>query len=322
MINRKERMRKKIMKANNVKRVLTTILAATLAATSVTACGSGSSNTSADVAGNSNDNANAAATESNGDVTVINAVTGGTPKPYISVEEDGSYSGYDIEVLQAVFDRLPQYSLNLQTAEFDAIFSGLTAGNYQIAVNNFSYNEKRAESYYYSFPYDEIKYVFVQRADDEPLTSLQDAADRGYKIEAGAGVNVTNAIEKWNEENPDSQIEIIYTEADLSVVFEHIQDGTSDFRVDDLPIYNSYIEEFGFDGLQKSELSAEETAKFSTALDAYFLFPLNDEGAALREDVNKVLKELQADGTLEELSQKYFGADQVPSADKFETPIN
>lgn len=321
MINRKERMRKKIMKANNVKRVLTTILTATLAATSVTACGSGSSNISAEAAGNSNDNANAA-TENSGDVTVINAVTGGSPKPYISVEEDGSYSGYDIEVLQAVFDRLPQYSLNLQTAEFDAIFSGLTAGNYQIAVNNFSYNEKRAESYYYSFPYDEIKYVFVQRADDEPLTSLQDAADRGYKIEAGAGVNVTNAIEKWNEENPDSQIEIIYTEADLSVVFEHIQDGTSDFRVDDLPIYNSYIEEFGFDGLQKSELSAEETAKFSTALDAYFLFPLNDEGAALREDVNKVLKELQADGTLEELSQKYFGADQVPSADKFETPIN
>lgn len=321
MINKKERMRKKIMKANNVKRVLTTILAATLAATSVTACGSGSSNISAEAAGNSNDNANAA-TENSGDVTVINAVTGGSPKPYISVEEDGSYSGYDIEVLQAVFDRLPQYSLNLQTAEFDAIFSGLTAGNYQIAVNNFSYNEKRAESYYYSFPYDEIKYVFVQRADDEPLTSLQDAADRGYKIEAGAGVNVTNAIEKWNEENPDSQIEIIYTEADLSVVFEHIQDGTSDFRVDDLPIYNNYIEEFGFDGLQKSELSAEETAKFSTALDAYFLFPLNDEGAALREDVNKVLKELQADGTLEELSQKYFGADQVPSAEKFETPIN
>ena len=37
--------------------------------------------------------------------------------------------------------------------------------------------------------------------------------------------------EKWNEENPESRIEIIYTEADLSVVFEHIQDGTSDFQV-------------------------------------------------------------------------------------------
>lgn len=305
------------MKQSLVKKLTAGILTGALAI-SVTACGGNSADTN-----KASTNADVSAeTENSGDVTVINAVTGGSPKPYISVEEDGSYSGYDIEVLQAVFDRLPQYSLNLQTAEFDAIFSGLTAGNYQIAVNNFSYNEKRAESYYYSFPYDEIKYVFVQRADDEPLTSLQDAADRGYKIEAGAGVNVTNAIEKWNEENPESQIEIIYTEADLSVVFEHIQDGTSDFRVDDLPIYNSYIEEFGFDGLQKTELSADETAKFSTALDAYFLFPLNDEGAALREDVNKVLKELQEDGTLGELSQKYFGADQVPSADKFETPIN
>ena len=305
------------MKQSLVKKLTAGILTGALAI-SVTACGGNSADTN-----NASTNADVSAeTENSGDVTVINAVTGGSPKPYISVEEDGSYSGYDIEVLQAVFDRLPQYSLNLQTAEFDAIFSGLTAGNYQIAVNNFSYNEKRAESYYYSFPYDEIKYVFVQRADDEPLISLQDAADRGYKIEAGAGVNVTNAIEKWNEENPESQIEIIYTEADLSVVFEHIQDGTSDFRVDDLSIYNSYIEEFGFDGLQKTELSADETAKFSTALDAYFLFPLNDEGAALREDVNKVLKELQEDGTLKELSQKYFGADQVPSADKFETPIN
>ncbi len=71
-----------------------------------------------------------------------------------------------------------------------------------------------------------------------------------------------------------SQIEIIYTEADLSVVFEHIQDGTSDFRVDDLPIYNSYIEEFGFDGLQKTELSADETAKFFNSTGCVLLIPV------------------------------------------------
>lgn len=262
------------------------------------------------------------ASEAKDGVTVIHAATGGSPAPYITVDESGNYSGYDIEVLYAVFDRLPQYELDLQTAEFDAIFTGLTAGNYQLGVNNFSYREERAESYYFSYPYDEITYVFVQRADDEPLTSLQDAADRGYKIEASAGGNVTNAIEQWNEENPDSQIEIIYSESDLSVWFEHIEDGTADFRIDDLPIYNSYVEEFGFENLQKTELSAEETAKISTALDAYFLFPKTEEGAALREDINGALKELQEDGTLLELSQKYFGADQVPDASKFETPIN
>lgn len=255
-------------------------------------------------------------------VTTIHAVTGGSPAPYITVDENGNYSGYDIEVLNAVFEKLPQYKLDLQTAEFDAIFTGLTAGNYQLAVNNFSYREERAETYYFSFPYDEITYVFVQREGDEPLTSLQDAAERGYKIESNAGGNVTNAIEQWNRENPDSQIEIIYSDADLSVWFEHIEDGTADFRIDDLPIYLAYVDEFGFENLQKTELSAEETAKISTALDAYFLFPKTEEGNALREDINGALKQLREDGTLLELSQKYFGADQVPDASKFETPIN
>lgn len=255
-------------------------------------------------------------------VITIHAVTGGSPAPYITVDKDGNYSGYDIEVLRAVFDRLPQYKLDLQTAEFDAIFTGLTAGNYQLAVNNFSYREERSESYYFSFPYDEITYVFVQRKGDEPLTSLKDAAERGYKIESNAGGNVTNALEQWNKENPDSKIEIIYSEADLAVWFEHIEDGTADFRIDDLPIYNAYLEEFKFQNLQKTELTTEETAKISTALDAYFLFPKTTEGADLRTEVNKVLKELQEDGTLLKLSQKYFGADQVPDASKFVTPIN
>lgn len=299
------------MKQNTIKRIITGTLVGTLAL-GLTACGSTSSSSSS----------SESSTASSGDVTVINAVTGGTPKPYITIDEDNNYSGYDIEVLKAVFEKLPQYELNLQTADFTSLFSGLQAGNYQLAVNNFSYNEDRAESYYFSYPYDEIKYVFIQRKGDEPLTSLQDAADRGYKIEAGAGVNVTNAIEKWNEENPDSQIEIVYTEQDQSVTFEHIQDGTSDFRIDDLPIYQSYQEEFGFDGLEYTELTEEETAKISTALDAYFLFPKDENGKALREEVNEALKELREDGTLEKLSEEFFGANQVPSADKFEETIN
>ena len=96
------------MKQSLVKKLTAGILTGALAI-SVTACGGNSADTN-----NASTNADVSAeTENSGDVTVINAVTGGSPKPYISVEEDGSYSGYDIEVLQAVFDRLPRYSLNL-----------------------------------------------------------------------------------------------------------------------------------------------------------------------------------------------------------------
>ena len=256
------------------------------------------------------------------EVKTIYAATGGSPSPYITVNEDNELSGYDIEVLQHVFDRLPQYKLEFVIADFGAVLTGLSSGNYQIAVNNFGYRAERAETYYYSYPYDKTTYVFIQRKGDEPLTSFQDVADRGYDIEAGAGVNITNAIEKWNEENPDSQISITYTEADLSVVFEHIEDGSTDFRIDDLPIYLAYQEEFGFEGLDKHPISDEETARISTSLNAYFLLPKDDEGAKLRKEVNEVLKELREDGTLLELSQKYFGADQVPDESDFESTLN
>lgn len=282
------------------------------------ASGSASGSASASASGTASGSASATAS---GDVTVIHAVTSGSPKPYIYQDEDGNLTGYDIEVLKAVFDKLPQYELDLQIADFDGIFTGLSSGNYDLAVNNISYREERAESYYYSLPYDKIQYVFVQRADDEPLTSLEDAADRGYTIESNAGGNVTNALEEWNEENPDKQINIVYSDADISVWFEHIEDGTTDFRIDDQPIFNAYKNEFGYD-LQGTPLSDEETQKISTALDAYFLFPKTDAGAALREEVDKALVELKEDGTLEELSQKYFNADQVPDDSEFEKTIN
>lgn len=298
-IKTKERI---IMKKRNIIKSVTASLIFTLAL-SVSGCGEN-------------------VTGGNEGVSVIHAVTAGSTAPYTTLQADGTFTGYDIEVLYAVFDKLPEYELDLQVSDREGIFSGLIAGNYQLAVNNYSYNEERAESYYYSFPYDEITYVYVQRAYDEPLTSFQDAADRGYKIEVSATNNITTALEKWNKENPDSQIQLIYSDATSTVWFEHIEDGIADFRIDDLPIYNANINEYGFQNLQSTRLSDEEVAKISTALDAYFLLPKTEEGAELREKINKALKELREDGTLLKLSEKYFGGDQVPDASKFVTPIN
>lgn len=130
MINRKERMRKKIMKANNVKRVLTTILAATLAATSVTACGSGSSNTSADVAGNSNDNANAVEqwNEKNLDQTIDITYSDADTAVWLQHVEDGSvdFSIIDGPMYTAYVD---EYGFDLGKAEIPEEEASLISDN-------------------------------------------------------------------------------------------------------------------------------------------------------------------------------------------------
>ena len=242
------------------------------------------------------------------EVKTIKAATGGGPKPYVYVGEDDQPTGYDIEVLKAVFDIIPEYDLEIEVTDFPSVFAGLNAGNYQIGVNNFSYNEERASSYLYSLPYDKVSYVFVYGKDQTPITSLADAA--GLSFEGGAGVSVTNAIEHWNELNPDAQINITYTEADTTVELQHIQDGTTSFGIIDGPMYTAYVDEYGFD-IDKSNIPEDEVKLIADNLYAYYILPKDE--TELRDKIDEAIKQLKADGTLKKLSEQFFGGvDQSP----------
>ena len=254
------------------------------------------------------------------DVTVVKGVAGGSLAPYFYVGEDDELTGVDIDIVKEVFNRLPQYELQIDIA--DAL-QGVISGQYDIAINNYGYTDERAESYYYSYPYKTSFNEYIQRADDEPLTSLEDLADRGYKIELGAGSLTANALEKWNEENPDHQINIVYSNADFQVKYQHIVDGVADVAIDDGPLIDNLLPNFGLEGKLVANVIDEETEDFLFPQNnTYFLFGKNEKGAALREDVNKVLKEMKEDGTLAQITEKYLGKDTSPDEKYFEETIN
>lgn len=254
------------------------------------------------------------------DVTVVKGVTGGSLAPYFYVGEDDELTGVDIDIVKEVFNRLLQYELQIDIA--DAL-QGVISGQYDIAINNYGYTDERAESYYYSYPYKTSFNEYIQRADDEPLTSLEDLADRGYKIELGAGSLTANALEKWNEENPDHQINIVYSNADFQVKYQHIVDGVADVAIDDGPLIDNLLPNFGLEGKLVANAIDEETEDFLFPQNnTYFLFGKNEKGAALREEVNKVLKEMKEDGTLAQITEKYLGKDTSPDEKYFEETIN
>lgn len=253
-------------------------------------------------------------------VTVVKGVTGGSLAPYFYVGDDNELTGVDIDIVKEVFNRLPQYELQIDIA--DAL-QGVISGQYDIAINNYGYTDERAESYYYSYPYKTSFNEYIQRADDEPLTSLEDLADRGYKIELDAGGLTANALENWNEQNPDHQIDIVYSNADFQVKYQHIVDGVADVAIDDGPLIDNLLPSFGLEGALVANPIDEETEDFLFPQNnTYFLFGKNEEGAALREDVDAVLKEMKEDGTLAEITEKYLGKDTSPDEKYFEETIN
>ena len=174
-----------------------------------------------------------------------------------------------------------------------------------------------------TFPYKTSFNEYIQRADDEPLTSLQDLADRGYKIELTAGSLTANALEQWNEENPDHQIEIVYDNTNFQVRYQNIVDGVTDVAIDDGPLIDNLLPNFGLEGQLVPNPIDDETQEFLFPQNnTYFLFGKNEEGAALREDVDAALKEMKEDGTLAEITEKYLGKDTSPDEKYFEETIN
>lgn len=291
------------MKSKITKKIITTAIFTTIILSSLTGCGNGKSN------------------DTSSDVKKITVATSGSPAPYIVVDENNEIGGSDIEILKAVFERLPQYELEI--IKSDDPLTGLTSGLYNIAVNNYAWREERGELYYFSLPYKTGYDVFIQRSGDEPLTGLQDIADRGYKIEVNAGNNKALALEKWNEENPDHQIEILYAESDFQIKFQNIVDGKTDVAIDDGPILDTLIGQFGLENDLVGNAIDEATQEFiSPHNSTYFLFPKDEQGAALREEVDAVIKELKKDGTLGEILSKYFGKDTSPAAADLEATLN
>ena len=84
-------------------------------------------------------------------------------------------------------------------------------------------------------------------------------------------------------------------------------------------MYNSYMEELNYD-VQKNDIPEDEAKMIAENSYAYYIFPQDQKD--LREQVDKALKELKEDGTLTEISKKWYGQDAAPEDDKFEETIN
>ena len=105
------------MKNRILNRVIATIGVTAVLFGSLTGCGSTSSGT-----------------DSAAGVTKVTVATKGSPAPYMVVDENNEIGGSDIEILKAIFEKLPQYELDIIKA--DDPLTGLTGGLYDLAVNN------------------------------------------------------------------------------------------------------------------------------------------------------------------------------------------
>lgn len=257
--------------------------------------------------GNKNE-ASSGAGEDSGQKTII-AATSGVSNPF-SYDKDGKLTGYDVEVMKAIFEKLPEYKLEVQAIEFEGILTGLDNGRFQLGANNFSSNPERRSKYNFSLPIIENANVFVVRKDDNTLKSIEDL--KGYKAVTEVGNSGATLLENYNTANPDAKADIMYTEENFVKQFEGIEAGRYDVRIISRVSAEKAIKEHGFTNLKVVPFSTENSDPGS-----YILLSKSADSTLL-DAVNKRIKEMYNDGTLLKISEEQLGGDYLPKKELME----
>ncbi len=260
--------------------VLTAVLAAS-AVLALSACSGGAAPaSSADAAGDD------LGLVSAGTLTVA---TEGTYRPFSFHDESGDLVGFDVEIAEAVADKLG-LEITFQETQWDAIFAGLDAGRFDVIANQVSINPEREEKYLFSEPYTVSPGVIVVPEDDDSITGFDDLAGKTtaqsltsnwYELAQSSGANV-EAVEGWAQ------------------AVALLQQGRVDATINDNLTFLDYEKSEGPTGLK---IAAE------TDDPGYSAFALTKDDAALAEAIDGALAELREEGVLAEISEKYFGED-------------
>ena len=266
-------------------RRLIAITALVLGAVALTAC---SGSTAPESSSGSDENSSDFGLVQDGTLTVA---TEGTYRPFSFHGDGGSgdLTGYDVEIIEAVADKLG-LEVKFQETQWDAIFAGLDAGRFDVIANQVSINEEREEKYLFSEAYTVSPGVIVVAEDDDSISSFDDLAGK---------TTAQSLTSNWYELATDSGATVEGVEGWAQAV-ELLRQGRIDATINDKLTFLDYETTNSPSGLKIA-------AETDEAGEQAFVFTKDKE--SLVEAVDAALDELRADGTLAEISDKYFGED-------------
>ena len=232
----------------------------------------------------------------------IIVATNASPKPF-NYEENGELTGYEIEVVRAIFKDSDKYDVKFEKTEWSGVFAGLDADRYNMAVSNISYTKERAEKYLYAAPTAKNPNVLVVKKDDSSIKSLDDIG--GKSTEVVQGTTSAKQLEDYNKQHSDNPTVLNYTRADFQQIMGRLSDGQFDYKIFDKIGVETVIKNQGLDNLKVIELPSDQQP---------YVYPLLAKGQdELKTFVDKRIQELYKDGTLEKLSKQFFGDTYLPA---------
>lgn len=211
------------------------------------------------------------------------------PYPPFELEENGEFTGFDMEILRAIGQNL-DLELAVTVQPFDGIWLAPASGRCDIVGSAMTITPERAANALFSDPYFDADQSLLVRAEDEDVyAELEDLADRTIGVQSGT----TGAL--YAQENaPEGATIRDFDEP--AALFPALLSGQIDAVLQDFPV-----------NLERARTADDVFAppvRFETG--EQYGFAVAEDNTALKEAVDAELAVLRNDGTYDEIFAQFF----------------
>lgn len=220
---------------------------------------------------------------------VLRVGTEGTYSPFSFRDDKDQLTGYDVDVAKAVAKKI-NYKIKFVEAPWDSMLAAFDAKKSDVIFNQVSVTPERKEKYLFSTPYSVSHPALIVNKDNDEIKDFADL--KGKTSAQSLTSNYAQMAEELGAE--------ISSVDGFSKAVELVGDNRADATLNDDVTYYDYLN-------QKPNAPIKIVKTSHEATEVAAMFHKGDE--KLVEKVDKAIKELEADGTLTKLSEKYFKKD-------------
>ena len=228
--------------------------------------------------------------------------------PQSSITKSGDYEGFDIDVATEIAERLG-VEIEWETPSWDVITAGNWAGRWDVSVGSMTVTPERAEVLEFTPAYYFTPAAVAVHEDNTSITDTENGLD-GQTIGVCGGCTYESYLEQ-SLEIPGYEMDFIIDDAEVKAY------DTDSSAIADLELGDGTRLDAVMSALPTLEGAIDKGKPIKIVGEPVFYEPLAvaidknapDDPVPLAEEIGRIIEEMHADGTLSELSMKWYDTD-------------